>query len=94
MDEGSSSSMAVGSSELAAEGALSSAAAAAVVAPSWRPSQGIFGPYLPGQQANANPQSLRVVVRRPVSDPVYFIPLCIWDFLDWGSDKILFINVC
>uniref|UniRef100_A0A3Q7FPZ8 Protein kinase domain-containing protein n=1 Tax=Solanum lycopersicum TaxID=4081 RepID=A0A3Q7FPZ8_SOLLC len=67
MDEGSSSSMAVGSSELAAEGALSSAAAAAVVAPSWRPSQGIFGPYLPGQQANANPQSLRVVVRRPAS---------------------------
>lgn len=66
MDEGSSSSMAVGSSELAAEGALSSAAAAAVVAPSWRPSQGIFGPYLPGQQANANPQSLRVVVRRPL----------------------------
>ncbi|XP_049394201.1 dual specificity protein kinase YAK1 homolog isoform X1 [Solanum stenotomum] len=65
MDEASSSSMAVDSSELAAEGTLSSSAAAVVV-PSWRPSQGVFGPYLPGQQANANPQSLRVVVRRPL----------------------------
>jgi len=71
MDEASSSSMAVDSSELAAEGTLSSSAAAVVV-PSWRPSQGVFGPYLPGQQANANPQSLRVVVRRPVSAPFHY----------------------
>lgn len=55
MDEGSSSSK-----EQAAEETLSSSS-------SWRPSQGVFGPYLPVLQPNAKPQSLRVVVRRPVS---------------------------
>ncbi|KAK4362768.1 hypothetical protein RND71_018009 [Anisodus tanguticus] len=32
----------------------------------WHPIQGVFGPYLPIVQANAKPQSLRVVVRRPL----------------------------
>ncbi|XP_055827728.1 dual specificity protein kinase YAK1 homolog isoform X4 [Solanum dulcamara] len=70
MDEASTSSKAVDSSELAAEGTLSSSSsspsAAASAAPSWRPSQRVFGPYLPVVQANANPHSLRVVVRRPL----------------------------
>nr|XP_016484111.1 PREDICTED: dual specificity tyrosine-phosphorylation-regulated kinase 1B-like [Nicotiana tabacum] len=55
MDEGSSSSK-----EQAAEETLSSSSS------SWRPSQGVFGPYLPVLQPNAKPQSLRVVVRRPL----------------------------
>ncbi|KAM3381583.1 dual specificity protein kinase YAK1 isoform X2 [Capsicum galapagoense] len=59
MDEASASSKAVDSSELAMDGTLSAA-------PTWRPSQRVFGPYLPVVQANANPQSLRVVVRRPL----------------------------
>lgn len=62
MDEASASSKAVDSSELAMDGTLSAA-------PTWRPSQRVLGPYLPVVQANANPQSLRVVVRRPVSAP-------------------------
>lgn len=57
MDEASTSSKAVDSSELVPEETL---------LPSWRPSQGVFGPYLPVVQSNANPQSLRVVVRKPL----------------------------
>lgn len=73
MDKASTSSKAVDSSDLAAEGTLSSSSAAAAAAvTSWRPSQRVFGPYLPVVQANANPQSLRVVVRRPVSAPFWY----------------------
>ncbi|CAN4085515.1 unnamed protein product [Withania somnifera] len=57
MDEASTSSKAVDSSEVGADETL---------LPSWRPSKGVFGPYLPAFQSNANPQSLRVVVRKPL----------------------------
>lgn len=68
MDEASTSSkeQAVDSSELAAEETLSLSSSSATAAPSWRPSQRVFGPYLPVVQANAKPQTLRVVVRRPL----------------------------
>ncbi|CAN4089353.1 unnamed protein product [Withania somnifera] len=58
MDEASTSSKAVDSSEPGVDKTLA--------APSWRPSQGVFGPYLSVGQSNDNPQSLRVVVRKPL----------------------------
>lgn len=74
MDEASTSSKAADSSDLAVEGTLSSSSSstAAAAGLSWRPSQGVFGPYLPVVQANASPKSLRVVVRRPVSAPFQY----------------------
>ncbi|MCD7461693.1 hypothetical protein HAX54_046827 [Datura stramonium] len=99
MDEASTSSkeQAVDSSELAAKETVSPSSSSAAAAPSWRPSQRVFGPYLPAVQTNAKPQTLRVVVRRPVSALFQYYSrlflvcllyllysLLIWDFLDWG----------
>lgn len=51
-------------SRLAVEGSSSSSTS---VAERWRPSQMAFRPYAPLSDAGEKPQTLRVVVRRPVS---------------------------
>lgn len=53
-------------SRLAVEGSSSSSASASV-AERWRPSQMAFRPYTPLSNTGEKPQTLRVVVRRPVS---------------------------